>query len=135
MKLEEIIKTFSLDKKDLAEKLFPDNKYPELALKRVIRDDLYLNADQLETLSSITKQTVSDLINANAWKAKTSKEGVHTFEKENYTAELDSMTMITSIYCKSRRVHEELISAKGITLSDYFELLNNAVKKIETNEN
>lgn len=51
--LEKILIDFRLDPETVASSLFPYNRYPLLAFKRLIRDSIPLDLDQLERLAKL----------------------------------------------------------------------------------
>lgn len=61
--LQKIIEDFNLDDTAVANALFPNNRYTLPALKRVIRDNIPLNLDQLNTLADIVNLSLPALLN------------------------------------------------------------------------
>jgi len=59
--LKEVIEATGVDSLDLARVLFPSNKYPQVALERVMRGESELNATQIYNLSDHTGLEINDL--------------------------------------------------------------------------
>jgi len=130
MNLLKIIQDNDLPRKEVANKLFPGNKYPGMALKRVIKEGLPLDNFQTEILAGMLGVTASELIGDN-WKAKASKDGVHTFEFGEYTARLNTNNWITQLSHAGKRINEAVVHSKALPLSDYFEQLNKLIENYE----
>ena len=121
--VKEIIKTRGLDIKEVARQLFPQNKYPNLALGRVIKGKNVLNADQISKLALMAGLQLSELFSGENWKATASK-GVHVFTNGEFRAELDSETWITRIFCKDSMFHESIIHSGSTPVSEYLSQLD-----------
>jgi len=130
--IKAIIEKQGLEMNDVAEQLFPKNKYPRLALNRVIAGDAVLDADQISKLALLADLTIAELYGAN-WKAKSSK-GLHTFTNGEFKAELDTTSWITKIFHKGSKFHESVIHSKSIPLSEYLDKLNIQILKFKENE-
>lgn len=125
--INNIIESKGLDQNDLAKELFPGTKHPKMALQRIIKGEAQLDTEQIVRLSAYTGLSISELFGQRDWKAS-SKGGVHTFESEDYRAELDTNTWISKVWKKSELIHEVVIHDRHISLSNYFSLLNNVIK-------
>ena len=68
--LKEIIEFHNLDESDVAEKLFPGNKYATLALRRLFKGEALLDERQIITLSELTGEDISDLFTEQSWKMR-----------------------------------------------------------------
>lgn len=53
MDIKRLMRDYDLQTKDIAAALFPDNKLPEKALRRVWKGELPINEDQIRTLARI----------------------------------------------------------------------------------
>ena len=127
--LDKIIKDSSLTKKEVAQQLFPGNKYPTLALNRIIADEAVLDANQISKLSMLLGVSIDQLF--GSWKV-TSHERVHTFTNRDYRAELDGITWRFKIFDNNSLFHEEVIFPPGITINDLLSLLNTLIQNYET---
>lgn len=126
--LDRIIESQHLDHKETAKMLFPEAKYPSLALNRVRKGEAQLNAQQISKLSAMTGLSVDDLFSNKGWKNKAVNGSEHTFENGEYVAVLNTETFKARIYFKDSLFHDELILEKSITLSSFFETLENLIK-------
>ena len=77
-----------MEKKEIAKQLFPGNKYPVLALNRVIAGEGSLDANQISKLSKLSGIPIEKL-----------------FDK----VELDKITWIIKIFRNKNLFHEETI--------------------------
>ena len=125
--LKAIMGTYDISSKTLAAELFPGNKYPSIALTRVINGETQLNADQVAKLSAMTGVPIENLYSGEKWKAGRSKEGILTFENEDYKAELDQQSWITKIYHKDSLFFDEVIHNGSIPLSEFLNQLDNLI--------
>lgn len=121
--VKETIKTRGLDIKEVARQLFPKNKYPDLALNRVIKGKNVLDADQISKLALMAGLQLSELFSGENWKATTSK-GVHVFTNGEFRAELDSETWVTKIFHKGSMFHESIIHSGSTPVSEYIRQLD-----------
>ena len=127
-----IIESKGLEVEEVANQLFPKNKHSRLALNRVIAGDSSLNEEQISKLALLAGVPISALFSGDEWKASYS-DNIHTFTNSDYRAELDTTTWITRLFHNNSMIHEQVIHSKNITLSDYLELLNSEINKINTN--
>lgn len=121
--LKAIMDLYGLTAKDLAAALFPGNKYPSIALTRVINGEAQLSADQVAKLSAMTGVPIENLYSGEKWTGSRSKEGILTFENEDYKAELDQQSWITKIYHKDSLFFDEVIHNGSIPLSEFLNQL------------
>lgn len=123
IKVKEIIETRGLDIKEVARQLFPKNKYPDLALNRVIKGKSVLDADQISKLALMAGLQLSELFSGGNWKA-TARKGVHVFTNDEFRAELDSETWITKVFHKDSMFHESIIHSGSTPVSEYLSQLD-----------
>ena len=123
IKVKEIIETRGLDIKEVARQLFPKNKYPDLALNRVIKGKNVLDADQISKLALMAGLQLSELFLGENWKA-TARKGVHVFTNGEFRAELDSETWITKVFHKDSMFHESIIHSGSTPVSEYLSQLD-----------
>ena len=128
--LKGFIKDKGLNKAEIAIQLFPDNKFPKLALDRVLKGESALDANQISKLSAMTNTSIGDLFNTGGWKSSGSF-GKLKFTKGEYQATFDRDTKLTSVYHEGSMVHEFIIHAESITLSDYITELESQIKKLK----
>ena len=123
IKVKEIIETRGLDIKEVARQLFPKNKYPDLALKRVIEGKSVLNADQISKLALMAGLQLSELFSGENWRVF-SRKGVHVFTNGEFRAELDTETWVTKVFHKDSLFHESIIHSGSISVSKYLHQLD-----------
>lgn len=128
--LKKAIKDSGLNNSEIAKQLFPKNKYPSLALNRVIQGKAFLDSAQISKLSLLLNISISDLFGAT-WKSK--KVGhIMTLTTGNYKAELDTQLWITKIFDKDSLFHESVIHNGSVGLSIYLSALNTIILEHKT---
>lgn len=127
--LEKIIEESDLTKKEIAQQLFPDNKYPTLALNRIISGEAVLNADQISKLSMLSGISIDQLF--GGWKTTKHKQ-TYIFTNGDYRAELYTETWRLKLFHNQSLFHEEIIFPPSITVKDLLLLLNNQIKEYES---
>lgn len=127
--LQIIIDTHGLDKKNLAEKLFPNNKYPKHALDRVIEGYSNLDSDQLIILASEIGSTVDELYSTESGWTSIASKGLITFKKGNYQAVYNPSTQLTHIYKDGVLIKENavIITDKNASLDTFVNKLNSII--------
>lgn len=131
--LQTIIDGAKLDPKELGEQLFPGAKFPAMALKRILKQEAVLNADQIVRLSSISGLTISQLFDfPNDWKEVQvgDIDNEFTLATEEFTAKLNLITWRTKIEYKGSLICEEILCSKVVPLSEYIKFLNNQVTNL-----
>ena len=126
----QIIEKAGLDKKDVASQLFPDNKYPELALRRIMLGESNLDSQQISKLAALAGMGVTELFGPTGWR-NFAQEGKLIFENNDYRAELDTIGWTTKIFHKGSMFHEEVIHTDMIPLSSYLKNLDAIIAKRE----
>lgn len=63
MDIKRLMRDYDLQTRDVAVALFPDNKLPEKALRRVWAGKQPINEDQIRTLARICDTTPGEIIN------------------------------------------------------------------------
>jgi hypothetical protein len=126
--LKRIIEKQDLKPKWVAEQLFPENKYPKLALDRVLDGKAFLDTNQVSRLSAITGIPINFLYSGGEWEMKSTENKI-SFTSDDYLAELNTQTWKTEIYHKGSIFHETLIHSEGIPLGEYLSQLTNLINK------
>ena len=122
-----LISKYNLDEDSLSKELFPNNKFPKIALARITSGVSYLDTWQLDILAKIIGISVSNLFVNDNWN-KVITGNVIKFNRYNHRVELDLDTLISEIYCADKLIAvETLISDKNIKLSEYLELVNKTI--------
>lgn len=127
--LRQIIEAQNLDEKALAEELFPGNKYPKLALNRILTGEAFLDSNQISRLSAYTGIPIHGLYNAGEWQIKADSKNVLKIISPDgsYRAELNTETWITQIFDKDTIFHEETLPAGAMSLRAYVSYINNLI--------
>ena len=129
--ITQLINTYSLNEDDLAKELFPNNKFPKVALARIISGISFLDTNQIEILARIINVQPGDLLKSQHWTSTDiniyDTETI-TFKKNNFRVELSLKTLVSNIYSSDKLIASEtLISDKNIKLSEYLELVNRTI--------
>jgi len=124
--LYKLIEDYVLDEDQLAKRLFPENKQPKMALRRVMFGDGKLDEDKIQLLSKITNIPIPDLF--MGWSGK-ADVGMLVFSKGNYRAELSQDSWVTRLYYRDEILCEEVIAHGLIPLKDYLDGLDDLVTK------
>lgn len=125
--LQNIINKYNLDEDSLAKQLFPTNKFPKLALTRVLTGISYLDTMQIERLREMLGTSVSELFNDITWN-KTILDNIIKFHRNNHRVELNLDTLVSEIFLSDKLIAvETLISDKNIKLSEYLKLVDETI--------
>lgn len=127
--LNEIVETYQLDLNRVSKILFPDNKHPKLAFKRVLIGDASLNAKQMLLLAKYIGVSVDDLY--GGWKHTALEDNLHEFTTKEYVAKLNLETGVTQVFIKGTSICETLLHSNTLTFSEYFAKLNSITKKLK----
>lgn len=124
--IKQLIKEKGLSQKKLAEALFPKNKYPENALRRIFRNGSTVTMDQAKIIADFLGVPVSDFYTLDGWRYRSSGS-CHTFVKGDYRAEIDLSSGVTRITCKGTELCETLFHCPTVTLSDFIKAVENII--------
>lgn len=128
--INNLILKYKLDEDTLAKELFPDNKFPKVALARITSGVGFLDTYQLSILAKITNLKISDLFIDEEW-VHVIAENKMKFYKNNYRVELDLETLVSDIYYSDKLVAAEtLVVDKNIKLSTYLKLVNEVITNL-----
>ena len=128
--IKKVIDSAGLDFKEVATQLFPKNKYPDLALNRVIKGVNVLDADQISKLALMANVPISGLFSGEEWKA-VSKGKIHVFSNGDYKVELDPETWISRIFHNGSLFHESVIHSGSTPLSEYLENIDILINQFQ----
>ena len=131
--LDKIIKQKKLDKREIAISLFPGNKYPILAINRVLYGDTKLDSDQVKKLATILNTSIDNLYDFNFTGGR-SKDDKIVIKTGDFTAELDRSFGSTRLSHKGVLLSEILVHDPSIGLSDYLEQIKQVINKYITNK-
>jgi hypothetical protein len=124
--VKQIIADKKLDANEIAKQLFPGNKFPRLALNRVMSGGAYLDSMQLSKLAHIIGVSIDSLYNRGSWKPSHKNRQV-IFTNGRYKAILDVDTSITRIYDNDSLIHDSVIHTGATPLNEYLELINKII--------
>lgn len=125
--LRKLIEVRNLDKKELAQVLFPRIKYPAAALSRVISGRAKMHETQLYRLSMFTGLSIDALYyDSMQWK-QTAQNGLLRFTLDDYSAIYSPETGITKIYHLESLMATHVLSSPNQPLSDYLTEINRIV--------
>ena len=124
--LRKIVEQMDMSKKDIALQLFPVNKFPVLALNRVMSGDAVLDADQISKLSMLSGLSPNEMY--SSWSMK-SKDGILIFTHDNYRAELNMNDWNTKLFYRDTLYHDFILHTRHIKLEDYLDILNTQIEK------
>lgn len=130
--IPQILADTAVDKKEIANLLFPNLDYPILALNRIVRGEGVLDADQISRLASYLQVDINSLFSGN-WRQE-SKQNTHTFKRGDFIAELNTLTWVTKIYHNSSLFHESILHSGSTPLSEYFSKLDQEIQKYAKHE-
>lgn len=112
--------------------LFPDNRDPSKAVRRVMRGDMLLNSEQIAKLSELLNVPIGLLFDDASWcmSVPAERRNIINFRAYDYFAELDTTTMTTTISRNNLVFFEKLIThEKSIGLTDYLSQLTDLIIK------
>lgn len=127
MDLKTIIEKYALDERTIALMLFPDNKRPTSALKRVKDGLALLNTEQFAKLASYIGVTM-DQLNKNGWASKPAQSNEIRLVHGDYEAILDKENLETRVFHKGTLFHEEIHPTPAMKLSDFITNLDEIIK-------
>lgn len=131
--LTTILDKSEVQKKEIAKLLFPNHKYPGLALNSVLKGELKLDADQISKLSAFTGIPIDELFHISKWKMESCENQIE-FSTGNFKALLNTETWITKIFCNDSLFHESVVHSRMVPLSEYFKTINELISKHKENE-
>lgn len=130
--LRELIKQRGLKTREVAEFLYPDNKFPRVALQRVLDGKALLNSEQVSRLAAWLGIS-TDSLYKGGWSPEFEGETC-ILTNGNYRAELSIRTGETKVFHLGALFHEIILHDPAISLSQYVELLNAIIKNHQAHE-
>ncbi len=102
-----IVEHYKLDKGMIALLLFPDNKFPDSALLRVLNNDAYLNSEQIWTLSNFLGVSIDELYSFSDWQKQPPKvTDVVMFKRGEFSANLSLKNGTLTIYKDNKPINQ-----------------------------
>lgn len=130
--LRELIEQRGLKTREVAEFLYPDNKFPRVALQRVLDGKALLNSEQVSRLAAWLGIS-TDSLYKGGWSSEFEGETC-ILTNGNYRAELSIRTGETKVFHLGAMFHEIILHDPAISLSQYVELLNAIIKNHQAHE-
>lgn len=130
--LRELIRQRGLKTREVAELLFPRNKFPQVSIQRVFDGKALLNSEQVSRLAAWLGISVDDLYKGG-WSSEFKGETC-ILTNGNYRAELSVETGETKLFHLGSLFHEIILHDPAIPLSQYIDLLNAIIKNHQANE-
>lgn len=130
--LRELIEQRGLKTREVAEFLYPDNKFPRVALQRVLNGKALLNSEQVSRLAAWLGIS-TDSLYKGGWSSEFEGETC-ILTNGNYRAELSIRTGETKVFHLGALFHEIILHDPAISLSQYVELLNAIIKNHQAHE-
>ena len=130
--LRELIEQRGLKTREVAEFLYPNNKFPRVALQRVLDGEALLNSEQVSRLAAWLGIS-TDSLYKGGWSSEFEGETC-ILTNGNYRAELSIRTGETKVFHLGALFHEIILHDPAISLSQYVELLNAIIKNHQAHE-
>jgi len=127
--LERVLSEIPLSANELADQLFPSNKEPIRALKRVMAGHAELSASQISKLSVLSSIPIGELF--TGWEM-VSEQFLHTFTTGEYVAKLDMDSGVLRLFHNKTLFHDDVLFDKAITVKDLISNLNKIVENYES---
>lgn len=124
--LKRIMSDYSLKEKEMAYIMFPDNKFPEVALRRAIEGQTKITVDQAIALASYLGEPIYKLFTDGGWYSVPDKQ-YSILRKGDITALLRSNSI--AIRDKYTGVEHYIVRPECITAKDIIEMLNKELAK------
>lgn len=128
MDIEKAITRTGLTTNEVAEHLFPNNKHPYHALKRVMDGHALLNTDQASKLAVLASLTIAELFHGG-WSGSASENQIN-FQKDGYTVSVDTSIWNTRIYHNASLIHEQIIHNGHIALSKFLSTVDQIIERL-----
>lgn len=128
--LKDFLAHHGLEPGFVARELFPDNKFPTKALDRVLKNQAYLNSEQVSRLAALARVPVSHVFNAQQWRQEM-RSGQLLFYRADYRAELDQTKWTTRLFHRDSLFHIEMLHSRALTLREYLDHLDLLISQHE----
>ena len=118
----EIINTYNLDKKEVAEVLFPSCMFKKQALDRIIKGQAFLNTEQLQALANHAGVMINELFAYSSWRPSY-ENGSLIFKKGEYEAKLNHNGTFLLVTKGTEVISEEIVP-NSMSLTDFIKHIN-----------
>lgn len=130
--INKIIEHYKLNVDEVAEVLFPNVRYKQSALKRVLTGEAALDTNQLQKLADLAGVVISDLFMFEDWKGS-QEGGCITFVKGEFKVKLNYNGVYLTLYKGSKVIKQELTAANSLSINSFINHINNLIKDYGTN--
>ena len=127
--LSSIIKEYNLDIAQVASVLYPDVKYPKLAINRAIRGEVSISVEQLENLAKFLGVLPSQLFTLGSWKDAT-KNGLLSFKKGEWLVTLSYNNTYLTVYKNNKVVYNSVFSIGEMPIKEFIEYIDNLISNL-----
>lgn len=122
--LSAIIQRFKLTDSELASVLFPDNRFPNQALRRVLNEGVALSSDQVSTLASYLGVPVYELYQCDGWHQVPDENAAISLRKGGITAVLRNGGSSITIRDEKKAVEQIIALPSALTLEELIRKLD-----------
>lgn len=130
--INKVIEHYSLNVDEVAEALFPNVRYKQSALKRVLNGEATIDTEQIQKLANLAGVIVSDLFTFDEWKGS-SEDGCITFIKGEFKAKLNYNGAYLTLYKGTQVIKKEITAANSLSINSFINHINNLIKDYGTN--
>lgn len=123
--INQVIKHYGLSEDEVAEALFPDVRYKNIALKRIQNGEAQVNTQQLQALANLAGVLISDLFTIDNWKGIT-EDGCLTLIKGEYKTKLNYNGVWLSLYKNNKLIAQEMFTPK-MSIEDFVKHIDNLI--------
>ena len=127
MNLNLILERYNLDENNVAQMLFPDNKRPNSALKRVKDNEALLNSEQFAKLAAYIGVPMEALMQ-KGWTSAPATEDTLILTSGEYEVILNKRSFETRIFHKNSLFYGGILVNRSTTLSEYIDAIEEAIK-------
>lgn len=131
--LNKIITHYELEPSAIAKVLFADNKYPNMALTRVLKGEADLSVSQLMTLADYLNLPIQDLFGVDDWKGTVNTDRF-VITKGKYSVWINHQKGFAQIYEDLKPV-SKLVLSTAAEFSEVLDTLNNIINNLENGTN
>jgi hypothetical protein len=130
--LNKIIADYALDIEVIAKELFPNVKYPKLALDRILKGEACLDTDQLQKLAAYLGVLVADLFFIDEWQAKRENNHLMLINSDpKYMARVNFDGSFISIYEDNKKIADCVVNKQVFTFDDFIKYITNYIKNLK----
>ena len=130
--INKVIERYKLDVNEVAEVLFPNIRYKQSALKRVLNNEASLDTTQIEKLANLAGIVVSDLFTFEDWKGS-SEDGCIIFIKGDFKAKLNYNGVYLTLFKGTDIIAKEVTAANSLSINSFINHINNLINNYGTN--